>query len=212
MGLQLIQAPGVEPVTVEDAIEYLREYADAPAAQIALLIGAARRFAEQKCNASFITQKWRLTIDAFPGRYSQGHSPAGQIYGIPPNCLLLERGPVQSIESIVYTDMAGATQTITSPAAPDYAIDLSGGIGRMTPGFGRIWPITLPQIGAAQINFTAGYGADGSAVPEGIRHWILMRVATLYENREESMVAKGGVITPLPHVDSLLEPYTNWLA
>ena len=78
---------------------------------------------------------------------------------------------------------------------------------RVTPVFGKIWPVTLPQVGAVQINYTAGYGASASAVPDGIRHWMLMRVATLYVNREEVAILGRGKVDPLPYVDGLLDPY-----
>jgi hypothetical protein len=44
-------------------------------------------------------------------------------------------------------------------------------------------------------------------VPEGIRHWILLRVGTLYENREEVAILSRQSIEPLPFVDCLLDPY-----
>jgi hypothetical protein len=70
-----------------------------------------------------------------------------------------------------------------------------------------VWPIPLPQIGAVQINYTAGYGTTAASVPEGIRHWMLMRISTLYENREEVAILGRGKVDPLPFVDGLLDPY-----
>lgn len=185
MGLTRTQDPAIEPVDLATAKLQLRVIDTAEDALITMLIAAARRYAEGYCNRSFITQKWRLTLDRFPP------------------VVKLERGPVQSVDSIVYVDMSGSTQTVTAPALPNYAIDLSGPFARMAPGFGRIWPIPLPQLAAVQINFTAGYGPAATDVPEGIRQWILMRVNTLYENREEV----GGKVEAIPYLDRLLDDY-----
>lgn len=57
------------------------------------------------------------------------------------------------------------------------------------------------------MDYTAGYGDAATDVPEGIRHWILLRVGTLYENREEVAILSRQSIEPLPFVDCLLDPY-----
>lgn len=151
------------------------------------LIVSARRQAEARANRSLITQRWRLVCDGFPA------------------VVELERGPVQSIDSVVYTDMSGVVRTITGPAAPDYAADLSGPVARLTPGFGRVWPSTLPVIGSVQINFTAGYGPDAASVPQEAKDWIKIRVATAYQFTEEMALLERGDLKPLPYVDYLLD-------
>ena len=113
---------------------------------------------------------------------------------------------IDSVE-MIYTDMGGVERVIDSPGSPDYAIDLSGSLGRMTPGFGRIWPITLPQIGVVSIDYTAGYGDAATDVPELIRNWIMVRVNTMFENREEVAVLQRGTVSALPHVDRLLDEF-----
>jgi hypothetical protein len=72
--------------------------------------------------------------------------------------------------------------------------------------FGQIWPIALPQIGAVSVIFDAGYG-DASAVPEGIKTWIKLRLGSLYVHREEVASMTRGRIDPLPFIDGLLDPY-----
>ena len=89
----------------------------------------------------------------------------------------------------------------------DYQAELAGPLGRITQQFGKIWPIPLPEIGAVSVDYTAGYGSLATDVPEGIRHWILLRVGTMYENREEVAILSRGSIEPLPFVDCLLDPY-----
>jgi hypothetical protein len=57
-----------------------------------------------------------------------------------------------------------------------------------------------------QISFTAGYGAAVD-VPAGIKTWMLMRIGSFYENREEESVAYRVTVQHLPFVDTLLDPY-----
>lgn len=209
MSLIQLVAPSVEPVTLADAKTYLKVDADLTVDDtlITLLISAARQYAESYTGRSFITQQWRLTLDSFPGQMKPGYVAWGSTFGHPGNAVLLEKGPIQQVDSIVYTAMDGSTVTVTAPAAPDYAIDLAGPVGRMAPGFGKIWPIPMPQIGAVRINYTAGYGSTAASVPQGILDWIFMRVKARYDMRGEVAIATRGKIEPLPWVDGLLDPY-----
>lgn len=205
--MPLIQTtpPSAEPVALADAKVHLRIDADMTQedALITMLIGAARRYAEAYCGRSFISQGWRLVLDSFPGPSLMG-IPYGESFTLPGHAVLLERGPVISVDAVRYTAMDGSTQTMPSA---NWVADLSSPMPRLTPVFGQIWPVTLPQIGAVQIDYTAGFGASSTSVPEGIRHWILLRVATLYANREEVAILGRGKVDPLPFVDSLLDPY-----
>ena len=205
MPLVQIAAPAIEPVLLAEAKNHLRVDNDITQDDmlITMLIGAARRYAEMYCNRSFITQQWRLVLDSFPGPSLSG-VPFGVTYSLPGHAILLERGPVLSLDSIIYTAMDG---TEVPMPMTDWTADLSGGLARVTPKFGKIWPIPIPQIGAVKVNYTAGYGPSAADVPEGIRQWILLRVSTLYENREEVAIMQRGNVSPLPFVDGLLDPY-----
>ena len=57
--------------------------------------------------------------------------PYGVPYSIPGHAILLDRPPVQSVESIQYQDMAGAWQTMPST---DYVAELQSAPARITPG------------------------------------------------------------------------------
>lgn len=196
MTLQLLTPPAVEPIDLADAKRHLRLDVDITDddALITLMIGMARRACEAKTGRSLIRQSWRLVMDGFPG--SSGP-------------VRIDRGPVVSIDAIGWIDTSGTTRTVTSPGRPDYAIDLNGQMPRIAPGFGRIWPIALPEIGSAWIDFTAGYGMTGVAVPETLRAWMLVQLTTLYTYRER--VASGASVDELPYVDALLDGDRNWL-
>ena len=189
MGYQLTGAPAVEPLSTADVKAHLRVDVADDDVLIDMLIAASRQYCEQATGRSLVTQKWALVMDGF---YAAG-GPA----------VMLEHGPVQSIDSVVYTDMGGVQQSMPST---DYVADLSGMLARITPRFGKVWPITLPQMASVVINFTAGYGV-AAAVPEGLKSWMKLRIGSLYKNRE-SVVIDGRVdVMPLPYVDSLLDAY-----
>lgn len=203
MPLVQITPPAIEPVTVADAKLHMRVIDDNEDTLIALLIGAARRYAETYCQRSFITQTFTLFLDNWPCSFDGNPYFSGP-FSMPSNAIQLERGPVISLDSIKYLD-SGVLNTLSTSV---YVADLTGPVPRITPKFGQIWPpISTPQIGNVQVNYTAGYGPAATDVPEGIRAWILLRVATLYENRESVAIVAKGRVEALPFVDTLLDPY-----
>lgn len=185
MPLQLVTPPALEPVTLSEARLHLRVDTADDDPLINALISAARLHAEMLTARQFLPARWRLVLDRF--------TPM----------VLLNRSPVVSVISVRYLDMGGLWQIMPST---DYVVESSSEPARITPAFGKIWPPTLPQIGSVEILFDAGY-ADATKVPDGIKRWMLLRVGSLYQHREEMSVLPAGRIDPLPFVDSLLDPY-----
>ena len=205
MILRRISAPSIEPVSLLEAKNHLRvdfDFTDDDTL-ISSLITAARERAEMLTRRAFITQQWSLTLDAFPGPTMMG-VPFGRSFSVPSHAVVINKSPVQSIQSIQYLDMSGNQQTL---ATNIWVADIQGEPARITPVFGAIWPPTLPQIASVVIKFTAGFGDTPDTVPEGIKDWIKIRVNTLYENREEVAILTKGKMEDLPYVDSLLDPY-----
>lgn len=204
MPYKLITAPAAEPVTLTEAKSHLRVDFTDDDTLITSLIIAARQHAETITQRALVTQTWKLTLDAFPGPTLMG-VPPGTPFSLPPSAILLDKSPVTAITNFTYTAMDGSTQTLAS--GTDYVADFSSEPARLTPPFGKIWPVPLPQIGAVQVTFTAGFGADSTFIPEAIRRWMLIRVGTMYANREEVVVLNRGRAMELPYVDSLLDGY-----
>ncbi|EXI92139.1 MAG: Phage gp6-like head-tail connector protein [Candidatus Accumulibacter sp. BA-94] len=202
MPLQLVTPPAAEPVSLAEAKLHLRVDFPDEDALIASLITAARQAAETVTGRQLVTARWKLVLDSFPGPSLMG-VPAGLSFSLPGHAILLPKSPVQSVFAIEYLDMAGAMQTM--PPA-EYTVDAACEPARVTPVFGRIWPIALPQIGAVAVTFDAGYGTAAS-VPEGLKSWIKLRVGSLYAHREEVALLTRGKIEPLPFIDGLLDPY-----
>ncbi len=153
MPLQLVRDAAVEPLSIGDAKLHLRVDIPDDDVLIGALIAAARRFAENLTQRALICQAWRLVIDSFPGPTLIG-VPWGKTFTLPQHAIVLEKSAARSVTAIRYLDMQGGWQTLPSAA---YTVDYTSEPCRITPVFGQIWPIPLPQIGAVEVTFTAGY-------------------------------------------------------
>ena len=202
MALALVTAAPEEPVSLLEAKLHLRIDFDEDDSLIAALIAAARQAAQTLTGRQLVTARWKLVLDSFPGPGLMG-VPAGQPFGLPSHAVLLAKCPVQAVVSVDYLDMAGVQQTLPPSS---YAVDLACEPARITPVFGQIWPVTLPQIGAVSVTFDAGYGMAAD-VPAGLKSWIKLRVGSLYAHREEVALLSRGKIEPLAFIDGLLDPY-----
>ena len=247
-------------------------------AKIRSLISTARQAVESKTKNQLLHARWMLVLDRFPGG---GYSMLQQAVNIPSYAIQLPHCPCVDVVSIQYTDMAGVLQTMPTT---DYVVNAALMPAVITPVFGKVWPIPVPQIGAVQVTYDAGYASpialggalsssqfsvngpvtwavgarvqfynsgghlpaplsaesaylissatggiytitdmagtgviftdNGSGrnfigiVPEGIRSWMLLRVGSLYESREEVALLTKGKLEILPYVDGLLDPYT----
>lgn len=208
MPFHLVTPPAVdattgiaEPVSLAEVKLHLRVDIPDDDALILALISSARQMAETLTNRQLLTATWNLVLDAFPGPSLMG-VPAGTPYSLPGHAILIAKGPVQVVQAITYLDMN--FDQITMPPQ-NYVVTSTDDLTRITPIFGQIWQPTLPQIGAVNVQFVAGYG-DSTQVPEGIKHWIKLRVDSLYNQRGEVAFARGRM-DKLPYVDALLDPY-----
>lgn len=214
MSLVTLQAPAAEPVLLDDLKAFLRVDASDTSndATITALAASARFWAEHYTRRRFITQKISLKLDFFPGyiggrvagqmvsqSYIGGPSPA--LIGLR-FALILPFPPVQSIDTFSYLDPSSGSPVVLLPNT-NYIADLASQPARLTPPFAQMWPIARVQPESITINFTCGYGNDGSSVPEDIK--LAIRRLTLYwfENRipADDDIPKS--------VKALLAPYRN---
>lgn len=155
MPLQILQEPAAEPLSLPEAKLHLRVDIPDDDALIAALITSVRQYAETITRRAFIQQTWRYVIDSFPGPTLIG-VPWGKTFTLPAHAIEIEKSRVQQVTAINYLDMSGNPQ-VMPPSA--YTVDYSSEPCRITPVFGQIWPIPLPQIGAVNVQFVAGYAA-----------------------------------------------------
>ncbi|PUA17268.1 phage head-tail connector protein [Glaciimonas sp. PCH181] len=275
----LIQPAG-EPLHLSEVKNDRRVDDDADDAKIRSLISAARQAVESKTRQQLLHARWKLVLDTFPMAGWGAMSPFRASVSIPAYAIQLPHSPVVDVISIQYIDMSGELQTMPQS---DYVVNSALMPAIITPAFGKVWPIPLPQIGSVIVIYDAGYASpittafaseptqfkvsgpvtwtvgarvnfynsggllpapldadtaylvasaangaytlmdidgnpialtsDGTGrsfigvVPDGIRSWMLLRIGSLYENREEVAVGQRIVVLELPFVDGLLDPY-----
>lgn len=192
MALKLLTVTGTEPVTVAEAKIACRIDADITADDdlLTALIKAARSQAEQILCRTITDATYERSLDAFPDGGIQLAWPHPT-----------------AVSSLQYVDSAGDLQTLDSSL---YTLDAREYPGWVLPAEDTDWPSTLDTANAVRVAFVTKWVEGGTnAVPEDVKTWIKLRVATMYKFREQ--VAAGMSIAELPrgHIDGLLD---RWVA
>lgn len=205
--------PASEPVSLARAWTSARVDADVQAIpdEIELMSGfitSARDYCENALSRALVSRSFELRMNRFPFAiptvyypyYSLERMPT-QLYGM----IYIPYPPLVSIDYIQYTAPDGSKLTLDPT---QYEVETGGKFqGLVTPAYGMTFPATRYAMSTSRVGFTAGYSADDSAVPAGIKAAILMLTSHWYRNREAT--APGA---SLPQgiqmgVDALLSPY-----
>ena len=164
LGLKIVTAPTVEPVTLVTAKARLRVTVSAEDDDITALIAECRAQAEAECGRAFVTQTWDLTLDDFPGRGGDIRVP------LP---------PLQSVTWVKYRDAAGSLVTMD---AADYWAAATGSPGRVVP-VADYWPgVQYGRPEAVQVRFVAGYAGTASGLPPEVRAAVLAILSDRHAN------------------------------
>jgi hypothetical protein len=93
-------------------------------------------------------------------------------------------------------------------ASTAFTIDYYSEPGIIYPSYDNEWPDPKEIPNAVRVTYYSGYSTPAN-VPEAIKHWVKLRVGSMYENRESLMVGTGNFISELPHsyVDGLLDEF-----
>jgi uncharacterized phiE125 gp8 family phage protein len=197
MGLTLVTAPTLDPVSLAEAKAHCRVTTTDEDGLLAGYILAARQHAEQYTRRAFITQTWALTLDEdWPQCVERRNATRDRI--------VLPRPPAISVTSIAYTDLDGASQTL---AADQYRlVKLDTGEHAIDPAYNVYWPSVRNQSATITVTFVAGYGSSPGSIPEPIRQAMLLLIGHWYENRETVNV--GNIVNEMPFATAaLLSPY-----
>ncbi len=203
---ELITPPAVEPVTPAEQGSFSRfdlpdQYdtasppnVTADYATIRGFIVAARDMVEKMIHRAFITQTWSLKLCSFPLMNYAAYDPALSFQfgsevasqlnqdthsGPHHNWIELGHDPVQSIASITYIDVNGATQTLSTDV---YALD-STIPSRIILKPNQSWPSTMNTPNAVTVEYVCGYGDAPTSVPEGVKLAIKFLAGHWYDNR-----------------------------
>lgn len=162
--LSIVTPPAIEPVTLDQALSHCSANSGIQDDDFRDWIRAAREEAERFQRRAFIEQTLQLSFDNYP---------VFPIY--------LPRPPVTEVTSVKMYDIED-TETVVSVS--DFLIDYNTSPARMTFAYGNVWPdVSLRDLNAIQIQYTAGYGDSTDDVPRYVKKAILFYVAYMYENR-----------------------------
>lgn len=161
MSAFLLTPPASEPLTLDEAKQFLRVEHDDDDALIASLIVAARTQVETVARCALIAQTWRFVRDAWPA--------AGRI--------VLKRGPLLSIAA------ARVFDGDNEPVAVDvdqFVIDRAGAVIAFP-----VWALPHPgrRTAGIEIDAVLGFGEATAHVPEPLRQAVRLLLAHWYENR-----------------------------
>jgi len=182
MILELLEAPSVEPISLEEALAHLRLGTAEDAVQVQGLLRAAREQVEARTGQEIAPARYRLYLPHwFPEEYTQ-----------------LPKPPLLSVQEIRFVP-----QSHKGPVESGSYVGLSSSYWRSEPygphGENWLWtaphpslPPLFPDKKAVRIDFTSGY--EPSRVPGGLRIAILMLLRDLYDQVTEPNAALESLI------------------
>ena len=181
--LKLIAAPTAEPVTLAEVKGHAIIGHSLDDDLLSILISAARAHGDGITGRRLASTTLEVVLDAFPSE------------------IRLPGAPITELTSVKYIDVDGV-ERVLDPSK--YEADIEGIKGRIVPV--TSWPtISATKLNSVRVRYVAGYTAE--TIPADIRLWLLVRVSTLYAQRETMVV--GGQVTELGRnfVDCMLDPF-----
>lgn len=203
--------PSVEPVSLADALNFLRVDNAGEGALVSLLIASARQVVELYTGRALITQAFTLKAPSWEYLYGEAYS-AGDLsaaygqaaYSEPswiadfragnPSVIWLPFAPLVAIASVKYYPADGGSQaTFSSGSYTAVCVnDLVSPGGVMLKSTAS-WPSLADRPDAVEINFTAGHGAAATAVPANLRHAVLILAKSYYDGGREVVDVRQAV-------------------
>ncbi len=177
--IRLLTPPVSEPVTLEQARNFVRVDGDDDDALLRGRITAARQEAEAVTGRVLGDSAWAVAVPPLSGPF--------EVPLVPCTALTAVEAEGMAVAPGLY---AFAPSGLSPQESPLRAV--------FTPG------LDFPQ-GETLLTVRAGYPVD--RFPEPIRQWMLVRIGTLYEQRESFAVGSNFNEFGRSFVDCLLDPY-----
>lgn len=186
MGLVLKTPTTAYPVTLLEAKAHLNVLSDIDDNLITFLISVATEQAEEITNRQLMRATYEMTMEILPDRFE------------------IKKPPLHAVEKIEYIPDGLSSYVLLDPSM--YMVDTTVEPGVVIRRNDATYPAISWMVNAVRVTFTAGY-ADAVSVPKSIKQWMLIRIATLFEHREEIVV--GVSVTPIQnnYNDYLISKY-----
>ena len=168
--LEIVDAPLITPITIEEVKAQLRVEHDDDDTILTRLIDVAVAYTDVRgaLGQAMITQKWAQWINANP-----------------PQNVSLILGPVQNVTAVKYYDTDGVLQTDDVNNYQVFGTDFATVI---SPKDSFTWPVSQQRSDAIKIEYEIGYGDEITSVPQTIRHALMLLIGHWYDNREQTGV------------------------
>ena len=182
--MQLVQtvAPLVEPLTLDEAKDFLRVLDNDSDTLISSMISAVREHVQNVTNRQLEVATYELYADSFISA--------------------LSKNPIKSIDKIEYMDANGDYLLLDSNLYYLYE-DLEVGHIDYLQLVSAPYPNIQDHKKAVKITFTCGY----DKVPEAIKAYMRVKISTLFENREEFVIGAPIAEFGSRFIENLLSPY-----
>jgi uncharacterized phiE125 gp8 family phage protein len=176
--------PTAEPLALADIKAQLKIDTSDEDDLLTSLITTARLHLEAETGLCLMTQKLRLYLDDWPDS----------------EVIQLAKSPVQTIDTVTVYDENGEPLDVS---LQDHLLD-----GQARPA--RLWlrnrPLPGRPINGIEIDFTVGFGASATDVPDTLRRAMSLHVAAMYAYR--GVVALGDQPAALPvGYERLIAPF-----
>lgn len=165
-----LAGPEIGPVTLSDARDslHIEEDDESFDRQLELYIAASLQQIETLTMTRLITQTVLLQAGCF--------SDLGR----------LPIGPIQSITSIVYLDTSGVVRTLDPSLYELFGARLRWGIRPIYNGF---FPPFRAVADAVRVTAEVGYGDDADAVPQNVRHAMMIMIRAMMDGEDVDVKA-----------------------
>ena len=173
----LLSGPALEPVSLDDVKAWLRLDSNEEDQLLSALIVSARLTLEAYTRRFFVTQSWRMRLDAWPAQTLRRKT------------LAIPFAPLRNVSAVRVYDSADVAQTLSNTS---YRAAAARDAGRIVFLAAPAEPGRAHD--AIEIDIVAGYGDAAADTPEPLRRAILALVAHWHENRGDA----GDVGAPLP--------------
>lgn len=180
----IVTPPAIEPVSLDEAKDFLRLLAEDEDALLATLITAARLMIEAASGRMLIEQGWRIVLDRWP--------EGGVI-----------RVPVSPVRAISAARILGPDDTAL-PLADEALALVEGSDPPLIEMVGPLQAPGKPRAGI-EIDILAGFGPTRDMVPAPLRQAVLRLAARWFEHRGD-VVSHDAERLPA-EIAALVAPY-----